>query len=773
MRLKLQNFLKTPVMQKFQEKLSNDSYDPVRAYAVFLVMTVMYYYHADRFYLYAFLAIPISWCMMKFYDFVAKHKWIGPLCYLVYMFAGLELIGMIVNWGQRDYPISFLVWFLTPQSVVSFSGWYTAAIYLLMLGFLTSIVYYFAKTRYRMSMQFLIMLIPLSFYAKEGQHMPAILVIVLLASYFLLMIYCRMLRDTDKQRYIPSSQGKISIVMYVITFSVLASVIPKPTITPDREFIDNAMSYSSWSDILMNAISMFTDTTDNTVSTSNNTRTIYYVNSPESLRLRTQTYSYYNSAEDSWNISESYDRPFQDLQEPMTDKPQDVLQAILDAAALDQDFAETYDLTEFAGMILPEQDLRELYLYTRFTTQVLPSPTRTMLLGSEVSKDQVWQSAMNTVSAPNFANGVSLQYYPDTYAKYEAVNPVLKKLSNQNYHDLLLDAIEILENREPEQAELLIRADREYNHAYSYLDFVNVSDSQSEIIQTLAKEITAGLESDFEKAQAIEQYFVQQGFVYDQSYQKANGEDAAYFLTQSRTGVCYEFATAMVLLCRSAGLPARYTQGYHLNELYNFKINQHDTNYLIKVRDAHAFPEVYISGYGWLSFEPTVPSMDLPDSTKAENQAVMQWGFVILVLALLAGVIYFKLPTIQEFFFRKKLLHMTPQTCAVALFQHMRRQLRLSDSTTVQELAARSRFFCPADATACFDAFFAAIDVLLYDCDCQNQKKELQTQEMMTALQLAGTYLKWQAFREQFLKEQAQQKKLAKKQEKQLHHKKF
>lgn len=765
LKLQLQNFLKTPAMQKFWK--SSD--DPVQAYAVFLVMTVMYYYHADRFYLYALIAIPVSWGMMKFYDFVAKHKWIGPLCYLVYMFAGLELIGMIVNWGQRGYPISFLVWFLTPQSVVSFSGWYTAAIYLLMLGFLTSIVYYFAKIRYRMSMQFLIMLIPLSFYAKEGQHMPAILVMVLLASYFLLMIYCRVLRDTDKQRYVSSSQSKISIALYVIAFSVLASVIPKPVITPDREFIDNAMSYSSWSDILMNAISMFTDTTDNTVSTSNNTRTIYYVDAPESLRLRTQTYSYYNSAEDSWTVSETYDRPSRNLEEPMTYKPQTLLQAILDAASVSPEFAEKYGLEEFCGVTLPEQELQNLYLYTRFTTQVLPSPTRTMLLGSEISKDQVGQSVMNTVSAPNFANGVSLQYYSDTYAKYEAVNPVLKKLSCQNYSALLSDAIRILESSRPEQAELLQQVQQESAEAYAYLSFVNVFDSESEVISSLAQEITDGLESDFEKAQAIEQYFLKQNFVYDQSYRKSKGENAEYFLMQSQTGVCYEFATAMVLLCRSAGLPARYTQGYHLSELYNFKIGGHETNYLIKVRDAHAFPEVYISGYGWLSFEPTVPSMDLPDGTQAENQVVMWWGFVILTLALLAGLFWLKFPAIQEFFFRKKLLHMTPQSCAAALFQHMRRELRLSDSTTVRELAVHSRFFCPADETACFDAFFMAIDVLLYDddCDCQKQETPLQTQQRMTTPQLAETYLKWQARREQFTKEQAQQKRLAEKQAKQ------
>lgn len=763
LKLKLQDFLKTPLLRGIGKLLG----DPVQVYAVFLVMTVMYYYHAEMTWLYLLVSFPLSWCMMKFYDFVASHKWVGSLCYLIYLFAGLEIVGILTNLGRDRYPISFMVWFLTPQSVVSFSGWYTLAIYLLMLGFLTSIVYYFAKTRYRMSMQFLIMLIPLSFYAKEGQHMPAILVIILLASYFLLMIYCRMLRDTDQQRYISGSQGKFSIALYVTAFSVLASVIPKPTITPDREFIDNAMSYSSWSDILMNAISMFTDTTDNTVSTSNNTRTIYYVNSPESLRLRTQTYSYYNSDQDSWSVADSYDRPVQELEEPMTYKPQAVLQAILDTATLSPEFAETYDLTEFRGVTLPEQELRNLYLYTRFTTQVLPSPTRTTLLGGEVVKNQVGQSAMNTVTAPNFSNGVSLQYYPDSYARYEAVSPVLKKLSGQDYHELLLDAIAILEDSHPEQTALLIQAEQEYSNAYVYLNLVNMLDSQSEVIRELAQEITANSKSDLEKAQAIERYFLEQNFVYDQSYQKSAGEDAEYFLTQSRTGVCYEFATAMVLLCRSAGLPARYTQGYNLSELYDFRINNHDTNYLIKVRDAHAFPEVYISGYGWLSFEPTVPSMDLPDGTDAENQSVMKWGFVILVLALLAGVIYLKFSAIQEYFFRKQLRRMTPQPCAVALFQHMRRRMRLSDSTTVQELAVHSRFFCPADETARFEEFFTAMDVLLYDCDCQKSEAELQTKHSMTTEQLAETYCRWQALREQFQKEQAQQKRLARRQAKQ------
>ncbi|MDE5737256.1 MAG: transglutaminase-like domain-containing protein [Oscillospiraceae bacterium] len=744
---KLQNLSNHPVMRFFLKLLG----DPIRLYAVFLITTVMYYYHANMTAIYTVFAVLISFVLMKLYDFIAKHKYLGILIYLIYMFAGLEIIGMLANWGQKSYPISFMIWFLTPQSVVSFSLCYTIAIYLLMLGFLTSVVYYFSKITYRMSMQFLIMLIPLSFYAKENQHMPAILVIILLASYFLLMIYCKMLQDTERIRYLPSYQSRMSIAYYVLGFSILASVIPKPNIIPDREFIDNAMSYSSWSDILMNAISMFTDTTDNSMSVSNNARTIYYVQSPESLRLKTQTYSYY-LANDSWNVLENYDKPTEELSQPITYRPQDVLQAILSASEQDKQFAKNYDLESFTNLTLPEQELQNLYLYTWYRTQVLPTPTRIneLNLHSELPK-KITQSATNTFYSYNFSGEVSLNYYSDNYARYETVNSVLQELSHENYENLLLDAIEILKNTNSGQAVLLNQVLTEYYNAYAYLEEVKKHDFSSNAIDLLAEQITENCDSDFEKAKAIEQYFYQQHFKYDLNYQKSNGENAEYFLTQSKTGVCYEFATAMVLLCRSAGLPARYAQGYNLSELYNRQINQHQTNYVIKVRDAHAFPEVYISGYGWLSFEPTVPSMDIPENTWAENKNIMLWGFVILALVILAGIIYMIIPRIREKNFRKKLIRMTPQQSSSAIFQHMRRQLRLPDSTTVNELAKHSSIFYPKNE------LFQALNVLLYRHNPVTEKF------IMTSQQLAEAYIQWQASWKQFQKEQAQKQKQEKK----------
>ncbi len=716
--------------------------DPVQLYAVFLVMTVMHYYHEDWTWLYTLLCVGLSFVLMRFYDFVAKHRFIGPVTYLIFLIVGLYLVGMLTNIGRQQYPITFAVWFLTPQSVVDFSMLYTISIYLLMVGFLTSTVYYFAKVRYRMTMQFLIMLIPLSLYAKEGLQMPALLVILLLASYFLLMIYCRQLRETEQVRHISGLQNGISIGLYVTAFSIIAAIIPKPAFQADREFIENAMSYSTWSDVLMDAISMFTDSTDNRAAVNNNARTLFYADADESLRLRTQTYSCYQ-ADDSWHVLNSYDRPVGSYEAPLTYKPQELLQAICDAAAADAAFAERYGLTEVAGTVLPEQETREFYVYTWFSFRVLPSPTRTYQLEDTTYFPDLLMSESRTFDVNMQNRGVSMHYYPDTYARYEAVHAVLSQLSQDAYLDMLRQAGGILSGTE--EAQVLQTAYEEAVEAWTYLYLVDTyySDWHSDVVDELAATLTEGLTSDMDKALAIERYFTEAGYVYDAAYEKEEGENIEDFLLTTHRGVCYEYATAMTLLCRSAGLPARYVQGYSLHETYKgntsrySRVEGHDTNYVIKARDAHAFPEVYISGYGWLSFEPTVAAEDTDDGI-AENQNVMRWGYALLTAALLVLAVWLLLPYIRERRFRKKIHKMTAQGCASAIFRRMRWQLRLPDSVTVEELAAASAPF-----TTRMD-LFEKLDMLLYS--------HVSGEELVGML--AEAYVQWQADRTTYEKEQ-------------------
>src|SRR5262249_15182489 len=71
------------------------------------------------------------------------------------------------------------------------------------------------------------------------------------------------------------------------------------------------------------------------------------------------------------------------------------------------------------------------------------------------------------------------------------------------------------------------------------------------------------------------------------------------FLFHSKTGYCEQFASSMALLARLLGIPARVGMGYTAGT------QRSDGSWVVSTKDAHAWPELYFSGVGWLRFEPT------------------------------------------------------------------------------------------------------------------------------------------------------------------------
>ena len=119
-------------------------------------------------------------------------------------------------------------------------------------------------------------------------------------------------------------------------------------------------------------------------------------------------------------------------------------------------------------------------------------------------------------------------------------------------------------------------------------------------IGEIAERWTADATSDYRKVLAIQQHFHSPSFVYSTDVELSDDADALVeFLTQTRTGFCQQYATAMAVLVRELGVPARIAVGYQEGAL------QEDGTYLVQTNDAHAWVEVYFEGYGWLGFEPT------------------------------------------------------------------------------------------------------------------------------------------------------------------------
>lgn len=84
------------------------------------------------------------------------------------------------------------------------------------------------------------------------------------------------------------------------------------------------------------------------------------------------------------------------------------------------------------------------------------------------------------------------------------------------------------------------------------------------------------------------------------------------FLFTRKTGYCEHYATAMVVMLRSVGIPARLVTGFLATEWNGF-----GHYYAVRQRDAHAWVEVYFPGSGWITFDPTPP--------EAANTATPWW----------------------------------------------------------------------------------------------------------------------------------------------------
>lgn len=85
------------------------------------------------------------------------------------------------------------------------------------------------------------------------------------------------------------------------------------------------------------------------------------------------------------------------------------------------------------------------------------------------------------------------------------------------------------------------------------------------------------------------------------------GEDFAEYFLEERRGSCSHFATAAVLMCRYAGIPARYVEGYVIKPSDFPASAQTGSMVSVDVTDArgHAWVEIYIDGFGWYPMEFT------------------------------------------------------------------------------------------------------------------------------------------------------------------------
>jgi transglutaminase-like putative cysteine protease len=127
-------------------------------------------------------------------------------------------------------------------------------------------------------------------------------------------------------------------------------------------------------------------------------------------------------------------------------------------------------------------------------------------------------------------------------------------------------------------------------------------------IARLAREAAGDSTTPHDRAKAVER-FLRTRYTYTLDVPGGEDRPVEEFLFRRRSGFCEHFATAMVLMTRALGIPARLVNGFLVQEW-----NEYGEYFIVRQGDAHAWVEAYLPEQGWTRFDPTpaAPASDRP-----------------------------------------------------------------------------------------------------------------------------------------------------------------
>ncbi|MBR6968953.1 MAG: transglutaminase domain-containing protein [Ruminococcus sp.] len=712
--------------------------DPVLWYLVLIMMALMFHYR-DRVKVdsYGFvsaagwgvLSLVMGWGMFRIFDFMQKHNLIGGLFYFLMVAAFGVAVRYVTFIGLRNYPISWMLWFLTPQESVDYNIWYTIGFFLLFQLFMGSVIYYFTRVRYRIFMNFLIFIIPFAVFGKEYEKMPTVYIVLLTVGYVLLMVYYRQLKDTDDTIFVERRRSWKTISVYAVIFAAAAALIPKPSVTADRRVLETLINADAFTDRLVAMLNVFTDTTSGERFRGNTVDVLVFeVKAQDDLHIKMSTHSTYNYDTDEWEMKDldNYYVRHETSKLPINiGSRRGLVDAFMKAASLDKSYADKYGLTKYLNEKLLAPEIHQVTLYCTVgnvglsdVTDMAPVPQGALTLDKTSHRDDMALLRGGTVCSVNskFNNTATFvfSYVPDTFFLSPKNAELVDELAGYDYQKLLDDTYDVLLKGNAES-----RFDDADARAFDYLEIdsklygqycdVLLDYGNKDRIRKLAEEITAGARTEYEKAKKLEIYLYDNDYHYDLTYKKSKGENVEDFLFDTKTGVCYEYATAMVLLARSVGIPARYCEGYSMTERVDRGYIHEDANYTISTKDAHGYPELYIKGYGWMDFEPTMTDIVPVQQKSTATDMLSRAGLIILAGAMLVLLFVFIYPWLSHKLFVMMSRKRSPKDTVTAIMRRICKLYDIEDVNTSQEACSLVHETSGADISVTAELFERAV----------------------------------------------------------------
>ena len=173
--------------------------------------------------------------------------------------------------------------------------------------------------------------------------------------------------------------------------------------------------------------------------------------------------------------------------------------------------------------------------------------------------------------------------------------------------------------------------------------YLALPDSVPTRVLDLAAQVSSGAESRYDQARALETFLRTYSYTLDIPTPPAGVDVVDHFLFELQAGYCDYYASAMVVMARAIGVPARFATGY-AQGTYDYDAGR----WVVTEKDGHSWAEVYFEGIGWVEFEATagLPALERPRGLAAEARPMVPpippragkwWEQVPWALLLVAG----------------------------------------------------------------------------------------------------------------------------------------
>ncbi|MEW4221841.1 DUF4129 domain-containing transglutaminase family protein [Rossellomorea marisflavi] len=226
--------------------------------------------------------------------------------------------------------------------------------------------------------------------------------------------------------------------------------------------------------------------------------------------------------------------------------------------------------------------------------------------GEEVKEEKV----MMVTTYPHILYPYGLEKIEGNENRYFALNPVSEKITSyEGGSEIELNEYSLSYRPASYSLKKMKGTGDGDVEAEGFLErYTQLPEDLPERVSLLSEEITKDKDNWYDKVKAIEQYFRENGFVYDQQDVAVPGAEQDYvdqFLFETQKGYCDNFSTSMVAMTRSLGIPARWVKGY-TEGTFSKQVDKDYQLFEVTNDNAHSWVEVFFPGVGWVPFEPTV-----------------------------------------------------------------------------------------------------------------------------------------------------------------------